>query len=341
MRHRDPHWQQRDPGDYVTWHHNTIDLDDTMGVGMRIRGTPRLLGQVFRNWFMRTGDLDVLQILGPYGDFDEQAQGNVWVYDNVYGLDQKPLVELSLRSAPQILHKRPKPPLEPKEQVSGNLELDLDINPHPQTARLNHTVATDESSRIGIGTDEQVGLTLRIRRGGHGGDQFAQGNPQVIRAKADPLVAHDPKSIDGRLEFDCCLRTDPPHLVAQIQWDDRPTFGPQRLGLLVPFSVLVPAAPFGTGVGLGWLQRSVVAEPAYAGKGPPWMRLHLVDPLPVLAVARWRGAGQRRCKKRRQEQKGKDACKCYSLHAVPFNRWTSYASRGYFKLLFRLMRTNL
>ncbi|MFC2087459.1 hypothetical protein ACFLSA_04795, partial [Bacteroidota bacterium] len=117
-------------GDFVYWHHNTINLNNVSNpVGFKIRGTPRLLGKVNKNWFK--GSEDFMKIMGPYGSNYESANGNVWIYDNIYGNEGQPLSEIIYRTTPQILFNRPNPPAEPIEKVSGTLELDVDVNPHP------------------------------------------------------------------------------------------------------------------------------------------------------------------------------------------------------------------
>ncbi len=110
-------------GDYVTWHHNTLELRDALG--MRIRGTPRLLSRVYGNWFLTE---DSSQALGPHGSGGETPTANVWVYDNVYGADRRHIAQLAWHTKPYILFKTPEPPQVECERVSGSLPLEIEVS---------------------------------------------------------------------------------------------------------------------------------------------------------------------------------------------------------------------
>lgn len=120
-------------GDYLNWHHNTVVLDGPSTspdrtLGMKIRGTPQSLARVYNNWFQTT---NISQALGPYGGPREQAHGNVWIYNNVYGPKKQKLTATVPRTTPQIHLKRPLPPgttYDAYEKVRGKLTLDVEVN---------------------------------------------------------------------------------------------------------------------------------------------------------------------------------------------------------------------
>ncbi len=126
-------------GDWLRWHHNTIELTGPFttydpsrtgsspnnALGMKIRGTPRELAQVHHNWIQTS---HVPQALGPYGGRGEQAHGNLWIYDNAYGPDKRTLTEIPYRTTPQILFKSPGLPQVDAHQVRGKLALDVEVN---------------------------------------------------------------------------------------------------------------------------------------------------------------------------------------------------------------------
>ncbi|MFC1713035.1 hypothetical protein ACFL6S_05170 [Candidatus Poribacteria bacterium] len=120
-------------GDYLDWHHNTIVLDGPSTspdrtLGMKIRGTPQSLARVYNNWLQTT---NISQALGPYGGPREQAHGNVWIYNNVYGIKKQKLTTIVSRTTPQIHLKRPLPPgttYDAYEKVRGTLMLDMEVN---------------------------------------------------------------------------------------------------------------------------------------------------------------------------------------------------------------------
>jgi len=131
--------EQAIAGDWLRWHHNTVELTGPAttydparvrsspgnACGMKIRGTPRVLAQVYSNWIQTS---DIAQALGPYGGAGEQAHGNIWVYNNVYGPERLKLTEIPYRTTPQILFKSPGPPEVDSHQVRGRLALDLEVN---------------------------------------------------------------------------------------------------------------------------------------------------------------------------------------------------------------------
>ena len=110
-------------GDYVTYHHNTLELRDALG--MRIRGTPRLLSRVYGNWFLTE---DSSQALGPHGSGGETPTANVWAYDNVYGADKRHIAQLAWNTKPYILFKSPEPPQVKCQKVSGSLPLEIEVS---------------------------------------------------------------------------------------------------------------------------------------------------------------------------------------------------------------------
>ncbi len=126
-------------GDWLRWHHNTIELkgpyttydreriysSPNNACGMKIRGTPRVLAEVYNNWIQTS---NIAQALGPYGGPGEQAYGNVWVYNNAYGPEKRKLAEIPYRTTPQILFKSPGPPEVDSHQVRGKLALDVEVN---------------------------------------------------------------------------------------------------------------------------------------------------------------------------------------------------------------------
>ena len=120
-------------GDYLNWHHNTIVLDGPSTspdrtLGMKIRGTPQSLARVYNNWLQTTS---ISQAIGPYGGPGEQAHGNLWIYNNVYGPKKQKLAAMLSRTTPQIHFKCPSPPgttYDTYEKVGGVLKLDIEVN---------------------------------------------------------------------------------------------------------------------------------------------------------------------------------------------------------------------
>ncbi|MBI3946682.1 MAG: right-handed parallel beta-helix repeat-containing protein [Armatimonadetes bacterium] len=101
--------------DQILIHHNTLEMGRSFGV--RIRGVPREIMDIHSNWFQ---DEDPSRAIAPH-------PGNVWVHNNVYG-PRKTLLPVGPGTTPQILFRRPHPPSETPEKVSGVLPLDIEVN---------------------------------------------------------------------------------------------------------------------------------------------------------------------------------------------------------------------
>ena len=105
-------------GNRIIIHHNTM-RNNGPALGVLIRGIPREICEIYNNWFSEEDPaLAVGQVKPP---------GNVWVYNNVYGPDKKP-VPIAMQTTPQILFKTPQAPTRELEKVKGKLALDIEVN---------------------------------------------------------------------------------------------------------------------------------------------------------------------------------------------------------------------
>lgn len=110
-------------GDYMNIHHNSFinnagsDPSVLTSYDAAVRGVPRVLAEFHQNIFLQT---DPEQSI-----FD--LNGNIWVYDNLYGPTQKHIA-IAPQTTPQILFVNPLPQEDNVPLLSGNLALNIKIN---------------------------------------------------------------------------------------------------------------------------------------------------------------------------------------------------------------------
>jgi hypothetical protein len=103
--------------DRMSIHHNTM-LENGPALGVRIRGVPRDLAEIYGNWF---SEADAALAVGQL-----EPPGNVWVYDNLYG-PEKTLVQVGPQSTPRIRFRQPPPPTERPVKLDDALRLDIEV----------------------------------------------------------------------------------------------------------------------------------------------------------------------------------------------------------------------
>lgn len=111
-------------GESMSIHHNTFisDAQNDPSVAdapdIKIRGIPSVLAEIYNNRFL---NVNPSQAVSHY-------EGNVWVYNNLYGSAEK-LIVVAEETTPQIIFRYPPPPyLEVPVLSGGNISVDMDVN---------------------------------------------------------------------------------------------------------------------------------------------------------------------------------------------------------------------
>ncbi|MBI3948020.1 MAG: right-handed parallel beta-helix repeat-containing protein [Armatimonadetes bacterium] len=109
-------------GDRISIHHNTMQNTGPTSRSGLFRGVPREFAVVYNNWFSESNpEMGVRQV---------EPKGNVWVYNNVYG-PEKALIPVGEDTTARVLFRRPAPPTENPEKVSGEFALDFEVSVLP------------------------------------------------------------------------------------------------------------------------------------------------------------------------------------------------------------------
>lgn len=115
---------QRIAGDLLSIHHNTFiseagnDPSVPTSFDAKVRGTPRILATFFNNQFL---NVQAEQAVVHY-------DGNVWVYNNQYGLE-KTIIDIAPETTPQILFHFPLPPdIEIPQLVETEVPVNVEVN---------------------------------------------------------------------------------------------------------------------------------------------------------------------------------------------------------------------
>jgi len=123
--------KRRIAGDVILIHHNTM-RNNGPALGALIRGIPRDICRVYRNWFSNPDPALAVGQLEPHA--------NVWVTDNAHGPEKK-VVAMGTPTTAQIRFKQPPPPAAEPAVVSGPLPLDIEVNV-PEGLTLKQVVVT-------------------------------------------------------------------------------------------------------------------------------------------------------------------------------------------------------
>ena len=110
-------------GDFMRIHHNTFvsnapnDPSVATSYDAAVRGVPRELAEFHHNIFLHSDPAQAIF----------QLDGNVWVYDNLYGSDQVH-IPIALQTTPQILFVNPPPQAEAIPAIGGTINLNIQVN---------------------------------------------------------------------------------------------------------------------------------------------------------------------------------------------------------------------
>lgn len=132
---------QRIAGDYLSIHHNTFlneagsDPSVATSYDGKVRGTPRVLAEFYNNRFINSKP--------------EQAvvhyDGNVWVYNNMYGAS-KIIIPVALECTPQIIFHSPPPPDEDIPVLGQtDIPIHIEVNTYGELSVKTVTITLNET----------------------------------------------------------------------------------------------------------------------------------------------------------------------------------------------------